>query len=102
MDLGGEALGSYKARQGGCTQIQVSVRLLVYQSDSEYRSITITRHSSSTSRQEISSERFFSKTWARSLMQYTVTRCTNSECGMEFSKASLQDNAYIQIQGLPA
>lgn len=23
MDLGGEALGSYKARQGGCTQIQV-------------------------------------------------------------------------------
>jgi hypothetical protein len=24
MDLGGEALGSYKARQGGCTQIQVS------------------------------------------------------------------------------
>lgn len=22
MDLGGEALGSYKARQGGCTQIQ--------------------------------------------------------------------------------
>lgn len=23
MDLGAEALGSYKARQGGCTQIQV-------------------------------------------------------------------------------
>ncbi|KAG1831797.1 hypothetical protein EV424DRAFT_1313811, partial [Suillus variegatus] len=23
MDLGGEALGSYKARQGGCTHIQV-------------------------------------------------------------------------------
>lgn len=26
MDLGAEALGSYKARQGGCTQIQVSRR----------------------------------------------------------------------------
>ena len=28
MDLGGEALGSFKAKQGGCTQIQVSRYLL--------------------------------------------------------------------------
>ncbi|KIL00433.1 hypothetical protein PAXRUDRAFT_237163 [Paxillus rubicundulus Ve08.2h10] len=60
MDLGGEALGSYKARQGGCTQIQ-----------------------------------FFNESSGN-------LKCTNSECAMEFSKASLQDNAYIQIQGLPA
>ncbi|KAF8844994.1 hypothetical protein BDN67DRAFT_962469 [Paxillus ammoniavirescens] len=62
MDLGGEALGSYKARQGGCTQIQIQ---------------------------------FFNESSGN-------LKCTNSECGMEFSKASLQDNAYIQIQGLPA
>jgi len=29
-------------------------------------------------------------------------KCTNAECGIEFSKASLRDNAYIQIKGLPA
>ncbi|KAF8447993.1 hypothetical protein L210DRAFT_2830466 [Boletus edulis BED1] len=60
MDLGGEALGTFKAKQGGCTQIQ-----------------------------------FFNEASGH-------LQCTNPECGMEFSKASLQDNAYIQIQGLPA
>ncbi|KAN0077316.1 hypothetical protein V8E55_011171 [Tylopilus felleus] len=60
MDLGAEALGSFKAKQGGCTQIQ-----------------------------------FFNEASGH-------LKCTNPECGMEFSKASLQDNAYIQIQGLPA
>jgi len=60
MDLGEEALGAYKARQGGCTQIQ-----------------------------------FFNESSGN-------LKCTNSECGMEFSKASLRHNAYIQIEGLPA
>jgi len=57
MDLGEEALGSYKARQGGCTQIQ-----------------------------------FFNE--ADNL------KCTN--CGLEFSKMYLRQNAYIEIKDLPA
>lgn len=60
MDLGAEALGSYKARQGGCTQIQ-----------------------------------FFNESSG-------VLKCTNADCGMEFSKISLRDNPYIEVRGLPS
>ncbi|KAI6150796.1 hypothetical protein BKA82DRAFT_4119839 [Pisolithus tinctorius] len=59
MDLGPEALGSYRARQGGCTQIQ-----------------------------------FFNESSG-------VLKCTNADCGMEFSKTSLRDNPYIEVRGLP-
>jgi len=57
MDLGREALGSYKAREGGCTHIQ-----------------------------------FFNES--------DSLTCTG--CGMEFSKAMLRQNAYIEIKGLPS
>ncbi|KAF8559547.1 hypothetical protein OG21DRAFT_461848 [Imleria badia] len=80
MDLGGEALGSFKAKQGGCTQIQVSPWSALDQAPMYFNSCA----------------QFFNETSEGNL------KCTNPECGMEFSKASLQDNAYIQIQGLPA
>ncbi|KAL4074464.1 hypothetical protein V8B97DRAFT_1695400 [Scleroderma yunnanense] len=61
MDVGAEALGSYKTRQGGCTQIQ-----------------------------------FFNESLSG------VLKCTNAECGMEFSKTNLRDSAYIEVRGLPS
>lgn len=59
MDLGGEALGAFKAKQGGCTQIQVSlVRLEGVHTSMCFDRLTRVP-SSSTKHQDISSKRFF-------------------------------------------
>ncbi|KAG2050726.1 hypothetical protein BDR06DRAFT_939994, partial [Suillus hirtellus] len=73
MDLGGEALGSYKARQGGCTHIQVG------DIDSRRKVISIFHHHMS---------QFFNHA--------EYLNCTG--CGMEFSKVMLRQNAYIEIK----
>lgn len=97
MDLGGEALGSFKAKRGGCTQIQVS---LIPLRDALEQTTPV--FSSSTNHREISSKHLLQTEGTTDELRIETARCTNSECGMEFSKASLQDNAYIQIKGLPA
>ena len=57
MDLGGEALGAFKAKQGGCTQIQVSPCPSGTPDQTPMCSTPV--RSSSTKRREISSKRFF-------------------------------------------
>lgn len=55
MDLGAEALGSFKAKQGGCTQIQASPCVHAIECQLKLPAMS----SSSTKRQDISSKRFF-------------------------------------------
>jgi hypothetical protein len=90
MDLGGEALGSYKARQGGCTHIQVGdvdscreFNLNFYQffNQPEYLKCVFPLANTDEA-------------------QYICHSCTG--CGMEFSKVMLRQNAYIEIKGLPS
>lgn len=96
MDLGGEALGSYKARQGGCTHIQVG------DVDSRRKVISIFHHHMSQFFNHAEYLKCVFPLPTLMKLNIFIFCCSCTGCGMEFSKVMLRQNAYIEIKGLPS